>query len=241
MSHDGAFRADVPYTAGTGQKAHLLGPRRFDACEAEQDLIAMRGAAAVFPDDPVKAFQAMHAEARRIQDRAKYAREVQEATFRWVSSAASDSEEDDCLVMDEFDPDEWWRDLQDGRATSKAADAKPRKKDLTPLQATEELFMTFRPRIESVDELKRLLESRADPNAPVPEGRITPLQHVMTFAPRETVAKMRDMLLSYGAIESSEDRRDWTIRQDSDLVEDHCTRVFYEDDRHLSPVAAAQL
>ena len=100
--------------------------------------------------------------------------------------------------------------------------------------------MTFRPRVESVDELKRLLESRADPNAPVPEGRITPLQHVMTFAPRGTVAKMRDLLLFHGATESSEDRRDWTIRLDSDLVEDHCTRVFYEDDRHLSPVAAAQ-
>ena len=157
-----------------------------------------------------------------------------------MSSAASDSDEDDCLVMDELDPDEWWRGLQDGKTTSKAADAKPRKEELTPLQATEELLMTFRPRVESVDELKRLLESRADPNAPVPEGRITPLQHVMTFAPRETVAKMRDLLLSYGAAESSEDSKDWTIRQDSDLVEDHCARVFFEDDRHLSPVAAAQ-
>ena len=47
-----------------------------------------------------------------------------------MSSAASDSEEDDCLVMDEFDPDEWWRDLQDGKKTSKAADAKTRKKEL---------------------------------------------------------------------------------------------------------------
>ena len=125
------------------------------------------------------------------------------------------------------------------KETSKAADAKTRKKELTSIEATEELLNTFRPRVESVDELKRLLESRADPNAPVPEGRITPLQHVMTFATRDTVAKMRDMLLSYGAIESSEDRRDWTIRQDSDLVEDHCTRVFYEDDRHLCPVGAA--
>ena len=31
---------------------------------------------------------------------------------------------------DEFDPDEWWRDLQDGKKTSKAADAKTRKKEL---------------------------------------------------------------------------------------------------------------
>ena len=156
----------------------------------------MRAAAGVFPDDRVKAFQAMHAEARRIQDRAKYAREIQEATFRRMSSAASDSEDDDCLVMDELDPDEWWRDLQDGKTTSKAAEPKSRKEELTTIQATEELLMTFRPRVESVDELKRLLESRADPNAPVPEGRITPLQHVMTFAPRETVAKTRDLLLA---------------------------------------------
>ena len=47
------------------------------------------------------------------------------------------------------------------------------------------------------------------------------------------------LLTIYQYIESSEDRRDWTIRQDSDLVEDHCTRVFYEDDRHLCPVGAA--
>ena len=153
---DGDFRAVVPHTAATGQKAHLLGPRRPDAWAAEQDLVAMRGAAAVFPDDRVKAFQAMHAEARRIQDRAKYAREIQEATFRRMSSAASDSEEDDCLVMDELDPDEWWRGLQDGKTTSKTAEAKPRKEELTPLRATEELLMTFRPRVESVDELKRL-------------------------------------------------------------------------------------
>ena len=92
-----------------------------------------------------------------------------------------------------------------------------------------------------MDELKRLLDSRADPNAPVPEGRITPLQHVMTFAQRDNVAKMRDMLLAYGATESSEDQREWIIRQDSDLVDAHCTRVFYEDDRHLSPCAAAEL
>ena len=96
---DGAFRAHVSYTAGTGQKAHLYGPRRLDAWAAEQDLAAMRGVAAVFPEDRVKAFQAMHAEARRIQDRAKYAREIQEATFRRMSSAASDSEEDEHIVV----------------------------------------------------------------------------------------------------------------------------------------------
>ena len=95
---DGAFRAHVPYTAGTGQKANLRGPRRLDAWAAERDLAAMRGAAAVFPEDCVRAFQAMHAEARRIQDRTKYAREIQEATLRRVSFAASDSEEDECLV-----------------------------------------------------------------------------------------------------------------------------------------------
>ena len=153
---DGEFRAHVQHTASTGQKANLYGPRRPDAYAAEQDLVAMRAAAGVFPDDRVKAFQAMHAEARRIQDRAKYAREIQEATFRRMSSAASDSEEDDCLVMDELDPDEWWRGLQDGKETSKAAEAKSRKEELTSLQATEELLMTFRPRVESVDELKRL-------------------------------------------------------------------------------------
>ena len=61
---DGFFRADVKYLATTGQYAHLRGPKHTSAAEAQRDLDHMRKAAALFPDDRVKSFQAMHAEAR---------------------------------------------------------------------------------------------------------------------------------------------------------------------------------
>jgi len=61
---DGFFRADVQYLATTGQYAHLRGPKHTNAAEAQRDLDHMRKAAALFPDDRVKSFQAMHAEAR---------------------------------------------------------------------------------------------------------------------------------------------------------------------------------
>ena len=61
---NGFFRADVQYLATTGQYAHLRGPKHTSAAEAERDLDHMRRAAALFPDDRVKSFQAMHAEAR---------------------------------------------------------------------------------------------------------------------------------------------------------------------------------
>jgi len=61
---DGFFRADVKYLATTGQYAHLRGPQHTNAEDGQRDLEHMRKAAALFPEDRVKSFQAMHAEAR---------------------------------------------------------------------------------------------------------------------------------------------------------------------------------
>ena len=76
---DHFFRAHVQYRGDGGQKAHLQGPRRPERDQASADLASMRAAAAVFPNDRVRAFQAMHAEARRIQERVKYAKEIEAA------------------------------------------------------------------------------------------------------------------------------------------------------------------
>ena len=105
----------------------------------------------------------------------------------------------------------------------------PRKVDLNSTEATEELMNTFRPLRESIEELRRLLDCKADPNAPVPPGRITPLQHVITFAPPNTVAAMRALLLEHGAVETKEDTQDWVTRQRADLFEPARVRDFYED------------
>ena len=99
---------------------------------------------------------------------------------RLASDDLEESEEEVLEMMDE--EDEWWHDLQDGKAS---CDVEPketsnRKKDLSPLEATEELMNTFRPIRESVQELERLLKARANPNAPVPQDRISPLRHVLS-------------------------------------------------------------
>ena len=146
MNHiDGAFRAHVQYRGDQGRNANLYDPRRLKASEAESDLASMRAAAAVFPSDRVKAFQSMHAEARRIQERVKYARDIDMAMLRRVASVESDSENDekgDLLVEDH---DEWWRDLQDGRITMEQIGPKgpkPRGPISTPTEATEHVLRT---------------------------------------------------------------------------------------------------
>ena len=114
-----------------------------------------------------------------------------------------------------------------------------RKADLTPQEATYELMQTFRPICESVDELRRLLDAKADPNADIPQGRISPLQHVMLFAPEERVAAMRTVLLLHGAEETEEDKKRWIQRQETDANETNYVRLLYEDDREFSPTASA--
>ena len=61
----------------------------------------------------------------------------------------------------------------------------------------------------------------------------------MTFAPERSVVAMRDLLLQRGLIETEDDKKRWTLRQETDEFEHHRRRVFYEDDRDLSPCGAA--
>ena len=93
------------------------------------------------------------------------------------------------------------------------------------------MIETFRPIRESVDELRRLLDLKADPNASVSADFLSPLQLVMTFAPPATVVKMRDLLIERGAIETEEDKKRWVVRQDTDSYESHRLKAFFEDDR----------
>ena len=81
---DGIYRARVQYRGENDRKLALRGPRRMLASEADGDLVSMRAAAAVFPNDRVQAFQSMHAEARRIQMRVKYERDIEMAMLRRV-------------------------------------------------------------------------------------------------------------------------------------------------------------
>jgi len=238
---DGVFRAHVQYRGENNRKANLYGPRRLEASEAKADLASMRAAAAVFPNDRVSAFQSMHAEARRIQIRVEHEKDREVAKIRRIASVETDSEDDgdgDLLIEE---PDAWFEELQEGRITIEEVgkvEVKPRRPITTPTEATEELMKTFQPLRESVEELKRLLDLRADPNALVPAGLVSPLQNVMAFTPEESIEAMRDLLLKYGAVESKEDAERWAISRDCALREHARIRAFYEDDRHLSFCAA---
>jgi hypothetical protein len=167
----------------------------------------MRAAGAVFPDDRVQSIQAMHAEARRIKERVLYAKDIEAVKARRVPS--DDFLEEAEEVLEKLgDEDEWWRVLQNAGPQSKrrAKEMPKRKATLTPLEATEELMNTFHPMHESVAESQRLLEANANPNAPTPTNRLSPLRHVILFAPANTVGKMRDLLLKHGATESEDDK-----------------------------------
>ena len=72
----------------------------------------MRKAAAVFPDDQIMAFQAMHAEVRRIKEHLRHLRD-EAANTRCQPCSEEPEFDEECLEFEE--PDEWWRDLQDGK------------------------------------------------------------------------------------------------------------------------------
>ena len=61
----------------------------------------------------------------------------------------------------------------------------------------------------------------------------------MTFAPARNVNAMRELLLKRGVIETEDDKKRWTLRQETDEHEHYRRRIFFEDERDLSSCAAA--
>ena len=61
----------------------------------------------------------------------------------------------------------------------------------------------------------------------------------MAFAPANTVAEMRDLLLEHGAHESADDAARWKLRQETNMHEHTRLQAFFEDDRDLAPCGAA--
>ena len=107
------YRAIVDHTTADGQRAILRGPYRMNKFEAQKDLDDMRSAAAVFPNDQAMAFQAMHAQVRRIKEHMRYL--MDEATKTRCQRCDEEVEfDEECIEVGE--PDEWWwHDLQDGK------------------------------------------------------------------------------------------------------------------------------
>ena len=185
--------------------------------------------------DRANGLEAMKAEARRIWEHVAHEREIRHAMLLRGPSGF-DSDASDNFDPDIEDPDEWWQELQDGKVPKTVI--QPKKEITNATEATEALIK-FRPLHEDAAELQRILDLRADANATLPDSKIRPMDNILTFAPPEKIAVMRQLLMDHGAAETEEDKRYWRLRQVNDTYEYRRVQAFYEDDRHLSPIGAA--
>ena len=76
------------------------------------DLASFRAYGALFADDREGGLNAIRAEARRMQERVSFEKEIRLAMGREQKEAGERDPEDP--EEDVEDPDEWWRLLQDG-------------------------------------------------------------------------------------------------------------------------------
>ena len=76
----------------------------------------------------------------------------------------------------------------------------------------------FQPNNEKPETLEEILRARADPNLIVGDD-VSPLRKVITFARNPDVARMRELLLAYGASESVFERQRWAERRAADACD----------------------
>ena len=229
------FCAHVQYLEDGVQK-HIRGPWRPEKAQAQKDLEDMRACGSLFGEDRVKGLEAMKAEARRIQERAAHDREIRHAMLLRGPSGF-DSDASDNFDLDIEDPDEWWQELQDGKVPKTVI--QPKKPITNATEATVALIK-FRPLHEDAAELQRILDLRADANATLPDSKICPMDNILTFAPADKIAVMRQLLMDHGATETEEDKKYWKLHQLNDAYEYRRLQAFYEDYRHLSPIGCAK-
>ena len=76
----------------------------------------------------------------------------------------------------------------------------------------------FQPNNEKPETLEEILRARADPNLIVGDD-VSPLRKVTTFARNHDVARMRELLLAYGASESAFERQRWAERPQTPVMQ----------------------
>ena len=239
-----AFLAHVQHRDQNGVKKHIYGPSRSDEAFAQKDLARMRAAAAV-GKDRAQGFEIMTMEAWKIKNEAEYAAQIR-ATVLPDATEPAPEEEYEPGSGSEFDEEEPWlatfvdkKPMEPPEEEEEMpAETPSQRPELTPIQATKELVEKFRPRKALPADLEHLLSCRADPNAPAPPGRGTPLAHVIWFAHEEHRPAMRQLLLKHGAIESKKEADDWALRQRAALCEKVRLSEHAYDPRKYDPVAA---
>ena len=169
------------------------------------DLASFRAYGALFADDREGGLNAIRAEARRMQERVTFEKEIRLAMDREQKEAGERAPEDP--EEDVEDPDEWWRLLQDGGEQERYVPESILSQNCTPLQANR-LMHAFMPTTGQPEELGHLLSCKADPNSPPTlPGGMSPLYKVNVFALDADVEAMWRALFMYGATESLEEKQ----------------------------------
>ena len=169
------------------------------------DLASFRAYGALFADDREIGLNDIRAEARRMQERVTFEKEIRLAMDREQKEAGERDPEDP--EEDVEDPDEWWRLLQDGGEQERYTPESILSQSYTPLQANR-LMHAFMPTTGQAEELGHLLACKADPNSPPTlPGGMSPLYKVNVFALEADVEAMRRALCMYGATESLEEKQ----------------------------------
>ena len=221
-----------------GTNKHIRGPRRQEKARADEDLEAIR-AAGELGTTLEESLACMRAEAKRRQDQARYEEEMRVTTLKRAPSRSMEVDGDDPWGELEYFEHDFLDNLcLDEDDEMQRNTPRSQRPSLTPLEATAELMNEFRPNQSTVADLVRLLDLRADPNAPVLVGRISPLRHVISFARTEHVEAMRTLLLKHGAKELQGDAERFERRVRCDIFEEERQRLWKEDPRDENPCQA---
>ena len=234
----GEYCAHLQFRDDAGMQKNIRGPDRQDEARAEADLAQIRAAGAVGKTRE-EGLAIMAAEARRIQESAKYEAEISAAEMRlraedeaeegFVGFAGSDSEPDDEPWLQDYLP----------KPQEVASTPPSQKQKLSPIEATAALKI-FRPFRSQPSDLEHILACRADLNYTLDPDDVSPLRKVILLARAEHVVKMRQLLFDYGATECDYERERWVSRQRSDFCEQIRLKAEreIEDERRYSTTAA---
>lgn len=215
-------RAHVHHRGQGGIQYNIYGPWRSTKNRAGQDLARMREAA-LKGGDRQEGFELMNAEARILRAEADYEADIQVAMLHRAQSAKAhyedeDNEYDNCS---DYEYDDWLEEEAKKGPDKETPVATPLSQRVpvnSPIEATAALF-EFRPGKQTVEDLKYLLDAKADPNSPTPDERIRIFANVMAFANEQQVGPMREALLQAGMHETDADRARWKTRQRCDIFD----------------------
>ena len=223
-------RAHLWRLDANGCVEHIRGPFRANIHCAEEDLHTLRNTAenASHTDDVQHVCDHLHELA--CEEQYTYPTYVHPPTYGTLPSGIESNEFD----ASSDDGDDFGASWQDNKKDGQIPDSEP--SNLLPAlhptsvaQATA-LLAEFRFSRRTVDDLKRLLDSKADANV-TSCGSIHPLMKVLTFAHNDKVQDMRNLLLGAGAIEDCEIQARYQIWLRAHACENAWLRRFHEDPR----------